>query len=263
MNEAIMKKSFCAYCGTKYDEGAAFCHHCGVAVEVSDSSTTSPASPRRIIYDGQIYKCPNCGDIIDSFESYCHMCGYELRDTKPSSIIRELTSRLETIDEDIEKNKPKDFLATLKCELFDISDAGRKVNLIKNYPIPNTKEDMLELMIFATSHIDLDAFDGMKWTSYRNPEVSHAWYSMVKRIYEKARVSDFQDGTFLDIKQLYDECEKKVRKAKLGPWKYLGVCIGLFFLAILVLTVPQAFSKPDTSEYIVTEEARLDRKSVV
>lgn len=83
---------FCINCGQELTEGSKFCAGCGKAV--SDNSSTSQ---RKIIYEGEIYKCPNCGDILDAYESVCETCGYERRGAKATGSVRELQLKLEEL----------------------------------------------------------------------------------------------------------------------------------------------------------------------
>ena len=84
--------AFCINCGQELTEGSKFCAGCGKAV--SDNSSTSQ---RKIIYEGEIYKCPNCGDILDAYESVCEICGYERRGEKATGSVRELQLKLEEL----------------------------------------------------------------------------------------------------------------------------------------------------------------------
>lgn len=84
--------AFCINCGQELTEGSKFCAGCGKAV--SDNSSTSQ---RKIIYEGEIYKCPNCGDILDAYESVCETCGYERRGAKATGSVRELQLKLEEL----------------------------------------------------------------------------------------------------------------------------------------------------------------------
>lgn len=84
--------AFCINCGQELTEGSKFCAGCGKAV--SDNSSTSQ---RKIIYEGEIYKCPNCGDILDAYESVCEICGYERRGAKATGSVRELQLKLEEL----------------------------------------------------------------------------------------------------------------------------------------------------------------------
>ena len=58
--------AFCMNCGTELEKDAHFCSECGAKVPqiVKDNE-------RNIIYEGNIYKCPNCGEVLKSFVANC------------------------------------------------------------------------------------------------------------------------------------------------------------------------------------------------
>ena len=78
--------AFCSNCGHQLADGAKFCFECGAKVI---GSTTDRSESRRVVYDGEIFKCPNCGDILDAYESVCETCGYERRGAKATSSVKE------------------------------------------------------------------------------------------------------------------------------------------------------------------------------
>ena len=85
--------AYCIHCGQKLPNHAKFCHNCGKAINQIDNTQ------RRTVYDGDIHKCPNCGDIINTYETVCENCGYEIRGIVTSSIVHELASKLELIND--------------------------------------------------------------------------------------------------------------------------------------------------------------------
>lgn len=129
--------AFCINCGKNFRMEQSSAGNCGKAVKESNSS-----DQRKTVYDGEIHKCPSCGEVLNAFVSECPSCGYELRGTKASTSVREFA---------------------LKLELA--STERQTITLIKNYPIPNAKEDIYEYMIIAASNI----------TSDSNREVLEAW----------------------------------------------------------------------------------------
>lgn len=111
--------AFCTNCGKQLDEGAKFCSTCGAAVP---QTTWEENSERKTVYDGELHKCPNCGEQINSFVAVCPACGYEFRGAKTASCVKELAAKLEPV-----------------------SDPEQRDDLIRNFYIPNTKEDICEL----------------------------------------------------------------------------------------------------------------------
>ena len=118
--------AFCTSCGRRIEEGDGFCPSCGHPV-TRDSGRPNQSEK----YDGVVHKCPSCGQTVDAFEAKCPSCGYELRGVESSSRVNDLAAKLE-----------------------NINDIQRRNELIRNFYIPNTKEDIYEFFILATSNID-------------------------------------------------------------------------------------------------------------
>ena len=133
----------CPKCGDELIEGKKFCANCGYSTEEGRSKKRSQ---REISFEGELHKCPNCGEIINSFSAFCTSCGYEIRDRDTSDSIKEFSRRLSEISS---KNA---MIGNVYLQNQQI--IKEKVELISNYPVPNTKEDILEFMIMADSNIN-------------------------------------------------------------------------------------------------------------
>lgn len=219
-----MKKKFCPYCGTKLDEGARFCKNCGeevsgdtqVAQRVSkERSYTENPTERKTVYDGYIHRCPNCGEVLNAFEVNCPACGYELRDTKASSAVREFERKLEAIESKREYKKPRRLFAAAGSnkKVSEIIDE-QKISLIRNFSVPNTKEDILEFMILATSNIDTSVYSFLEEPATRVKAMTEAWNAKIKQVYAKAKTTYKSDPDFSKIQELYDSCYAEIRKQK-------------------------------------------------
>lgn len=140
---------------------------------------------RKIVYEGEIHKCPNCGEILKSFCITCPSCGFEIRNTNSDNSVREFAD-----------------------ELAEIKNIEQEISFIINYSIPNTKEDMLEFMILATSNIDAKAV---------NDDLTKAWITKLDQVYRKAELTMKPDNPdFIKIKNVYDKKKKEIQKRKLS-----------------------------------------------
>lgn len=105
------------------------------------------AKPRTDKY-GNMRKCPACGAMLKSFSGVCPECGYEITGVSAAS-------SLQTFYNDI-KN----------------ASSREKDGLIKSLPVPNTNEELFEVMNMAVSCA----------TSRENTE---AWISKAGQVYQK------------------------------------------------------------------------------
>ncbi len=255
---------YCRNCGTKLVDGAKFCQKCGYLVAEENHS-----SPPQQEYAGKIYKCPNCGEILKSFEINCPACGFELRDVRSTSAVREFALKLEAIESRRESDKSKRFFSNSNS--FDsISKTDeQKINLIKSFAIPNSKEDMLEFMILATSNINPDVYSTMYHVSSKTElELNSAWIAKAQQVYEKAKQSHSEDDTFSKIQSIYDKCFQQVDKEKKHGKNFTIFCFllpllliaGSFILSSIAAPIQNKKENERLENIIVEVQQALDDK---
>lgn len=199
-----MKLQFCPYCGTKLDDGARFCKNCGESMvqkqQASDANTAyeppkaetrqpkvepvkeDPRTKRKTVYDGELHKCPNCGELLKSFTTVCPTCAYELRGVTTNSPVEALAKKVEMA-----------------------SSLDDKIELITNFYIPNTKEDIYDFFILAVSNLE------DKWY-----DTDDAWRAKLEQAYHKARLSFGNTPEFDYLEKLYTRTRKEVNKRERG-----------------------------------------------
>lgn len=256
--------AFCMNCGKQLPDGAKFCLECGTKLGDINAEQTPK---RETTYEGTIYKCPNCGDILDAYESVCETCGYERRGTKAVSSVQELARKLE----EIESQRPATSIFSVYQKQMEANARiipktdQQKIELIKNFPIPNTKEDMYEFLVLALSNIDARTY-GLGGGSYIHKAITNAWYAKLEQAYTKAKFAFGKRPDFAEINSLYQEKHDAIAKAKkkkvrgilaiiFGSIAFAGALVGL----ILALAIPAAQkSKAEDSVLVPQETARLD-----
>lgn len=74
---------YCRKCGKQIPDNSRFCSFCGEDLS-SDINTEHEerGKKRKVVFDGEIHKCPNCGEILDAFVIKCPTCGFEIRGKK-------------------------------------------------------------------------------------------------------------------------------------------------------------------------------------
>lgn len=227
--------AYCSNCGNQLVEGSKFCNNCGTAVDSGNSNQ------RKTIYDGEIHKCPNCGEVLSSFVTVCPTCGYELRGTKASNSVRELAIKLQQIESGRTSKSNNIFGRGFAFKQPDDIDE-QKINLIKSFAIPNTKEDILEFAVLAASNVDRNAYDESygylsQRMNTRRRDVSNAWMSKLEQAYQKAKIVLAGDPRLNEIQALYDSTHKSVNKVKWRTWKLVGIIYGVLIAIIAVILI--------------------------
>lgn len=232
----IKKLQFCPYCGSKLENQAKFCTSCGsqIAFNIQKDEFDDNPINQKVVYEGKVHKCPNCGDLIDSFHAICPTCGYEIRNAKSSSVVREFAEKLELISSQkmppfeekrsiMKKMIGRDFKdkdeAAEALSQFEKQKNEEKASLIINFSVPNTKEDIMEFMILASSNIDLK-----KGT---DDIVTKAWISKLDQVYKRAEISLRKNSDFVQIKNIYESKKTEIKKQKTR-----GIVIGISLFGI-------------------------------
>lgn len=233
---------FCKNCGQQLLEDSKFCHKCGTPAIQNDIDN------RKMVFDGEIHKCPNCGETLDSFTTICPQCSFELRGVKSTNSVRELSIKLEQI----EKTREKSSIFTRSVALSKTDE--QKITLIKNFPIPNTKEDITEFMILAASNISYDATPNGTRVQL---ELYAAWSIKFEQAYNKAIIVFGNDSNFLKIQSIYDSTHKKIKLNKNRPLRFLVIIYGICLIVplFIFLIICPANTKKETArlENIVVE----------
>ncbi len=223
--------AFCINCGQELVGGAKFCANCGVAVNSNNLS-----SQRKTVYEGSIHKCPNCGEVLNSFVTNCPICGHEIRDTQGVSSVKQLAMKLEQL----EAKRPPKKSTNIFAQAFGVgtqlqSIDEQKIDLIRNFSIPNTKEDVLEFIVLAASNIDLKVY-GLDSERYQRidparRELSDAWLAKLEQADQKAEILFGQTQEYISMRNVYEKKRKAIKRAKYQiVWLLVGVFGGIFLM---------------------------------
>lgn len=235
--------AFCTECGHQLADGAKFCFECGAKVVGASSPRVEQ---RKTVYDGEIHRCPNCGDILDAYESVCKSCGYERRGTKATSSVQELAQKLE----EIEAQRPPKRITTVFSQAFTQGYVSKtdeqKISLIQNFPIPNSREDIMEFAVMAISNVDPDAFSTLSYSgvygSASKQALSNAWLSKFEQAYEKGRLM-FGDAP--ELERMHALCvskKKTILIKKSGIWVLLAAPFVIVGIILGIIAIAGGFS---------------------
>ena len=232
--------SFCTDCGNQLVEGARFCSRCGKPTSGAINIRRQPNSV------SDMGKCPNCGDFIKAFAVRCPSCGYELRNVQGSSAVQIFARQLQEIEaRRKEKSKVAGVLESIGIKCSSAIDE-QEINLIRNFAVPNTREDVLEFMILAASNIDESVYNNSYNTTEKS--ISNAWLAKTKQVYHKAKLSLGTEPEFSEIQKIYDEKMKDVKKSKREKWGALVGCIVFFVLIIGLCSIAIVYSESKSNK---------------
>lgn len=240
---------FCSNCGKEIDENSKFCNTCGTPTSKEEKTVekNEKQTERKNVYDGNVHKCPNCGEQINAFDLKCPSCGFEIRDRNTSNSLREFYSKLERIESTRENKKIGSiFSQALAGDNLSKTDE-QKISLIRNFIIPNTKEDLYEFLILSKSNIEIDLYENTQLKSARLA-VSDAWKAKFEQAYHKAKLLFKDDERMKEIQALYDETNKSITNAKWKIWKMLGIIYGVLFGIIAICIILGAISGESNNE---------------
>ena len=178
---------------------------------------------------GDVKKCPNCGAITQSFSTRCIECGNEFRNINSSQSVIKFFDKLN----EIELNRKENLFSSEKLEsnlgcmtifkwimlypvlvpynliiyLINRSKPSKwsttdvqKEEMIMNFPVPNSKEDIIEFITLSISKIQTIGLIKMlneegKYLSKWND----IWKKKCEQIYNKAKFSMQEDKNTLKM----------------------------------------------------------------
>lgn len=242
VKEPERKRCFCMHCGASLVEGAKFCSSCGNKIGATEStpepvaekseptpppipaqhtqSITPPPIPkpqRQQEFVGTILKCPNCGCIIGETTVICPDCGMRITGRAAVNSVQSFKDQLM----EIEATRKHGYGAMFSFKV-DPADM-KKLSLIRNFPIPNSVDDVLEFMLLAAANIEvnLSKQTGMnKFNSWGKSEetsatigttISNAWVAKMQQAYQKAEIMFPNDPAFSGIQKLYFDKMKELK----------------------------------------------------
>lgn len=216
---------FCTKCGSRLEDGDVFCGACGAAVplvDIVDEATaveevcqpareesrhepepapamepepeTDPIPEFEVVTPVEreakkdsVKRCPACGEIVGLNDFVCGACGHELRRVTDGSI-NELYRRLEALEAGRTNDESKDAKGVSKTDAL-------KANAIRYFPIPNTKQDLLEFLVMARANSQ----EGDKEYEL---VVLDAWRSKFDQAYDKAEALFGEDEDFSKFEKI-------------------------------------------------------------
>jgi len=194
------------------------------------SKTAAPKSDKY----GDIKKCPSCGAIVKPFTAKCSDCDYEFQNIQSNITIEALFNALMEAD-----NIPKDEFKERKDDggiMGSIMGSSanrmqekqrekkheqahkekihaRKIQIISNFPVPNSKEPLLEFLTLGVSKatsIKIGIFSKATAAQSEHNALVSAWKSKIEQVVMKSKISMKEDKSFLvEIDNMVNQLNSK------------------------------------------------------
>ena len=118
------------------------------SINKEQSATTASPKSNKL---GDIRKCPACGSMLESYKVKCPDCDHEFSGIEANSSIKSLFKMLNSAEAEREdQSNMSQFMGQLTGGMAGLDRIGKKKKeIISNFPIPTTKDDMLEFMSLA------------------------------------------------------------------------------------------------------------------
>lgn len=160
---------------------------------------------------GNVTKCPQCKANVPSFTTKCEFCGHEFRNIDSISSITKLADLLLNAEGE---RKEKSTIGMI----FNNTNSkvhNKKMDIINNFPVPNSKEDILEFLATATpkakaaTKLTAMLYGGEGKEKY---EMAKTWKSKCEQIIIKAGFSFKNDPkTMEEIRYYAKELKIKMK----------------------------------------------------
>jgi hypothetical protein len=241
--------AFCVKCGAQLADGAKFCVSCGEAVGGGQPQAARSATEKA----GTVNKCLNCGAEIASFQTRCPHCGQEFKNARVSKAIQEFSGKISELDEQIARTATRhtssegETASPLKpLRMFflpgipDLSPAEKqKKSTIENFIVPNTREDIIEFILFSASKVESEISNSGKSldkTGIANMWIK-VWANKCEQVYTKAGVALAGDQQTLSVVDgIRRKSQQLVAAAKRRTYIKLGIVAAIIIAVVIVAT---------------------------
>jgi len=228
------------------------------------AATPSVAAPKSDKF-GDVKKCPACGAIVQSFQTKCSDCSHEFRNIEASHSIIKFFEKLDELESSRKENPiniKEDtsvgvgtifkwlffywILIPIKVINFIINKSKssqwsnttdvRKEELIMNFPVPNSIEEIFEFLSLSLSKIETISYFNLtnekgKYKSSWND----VWLKKVEQINTKASISMKGD------KKNYEELQNIVNQAKdrvnTNTKRLYHILIGFGVIIVIIILI--------------------------
>ena len=164
-------------------------------LEMEKAKAAQKSAPKSNKF-GDVRKCPTCGAMVESFQTKCPECGYEFTNIEANSTTQKLLDALDAVNAQTTNQGIVSVLSGLARAYGYDSATMRKCQIIQNFPVPNTKEDLIEMLSLAHTNAETKYGDNVD-----EQKMHKAWKRKEKLILEKADLMIKDDPDYIALKE--------------------------------------------------------------
>lgn len=165
-----------------------------------------PPTPPQSAKCGNVKKCPACGAALQSFQTCCPDCGHELNGVEVNASIERLFEMLNKIEA---QRQTSSVLSSFFVQPGEDKISLQKKECIKSFPIPNTREAILEFLCMAVPLAKKKGFFTDEAGQLHNAFAT-VWKNKCEQIIMKARFAMKDDkATLAEIEYYAKELKIK------------------------------------------------------
>lgn len=177
---------------------------------------------------GDVKKCPRCGEPVEPMAVKCSACGYEFRNVDALNSSQKLAEKLEAIDEAYRGKNITSSGWDTSWQKSRMDNAREKVTVIKSFPVPTTKEDLLDFAVSMQS----------RWKSSSEQDEQSGLRSAYKAKYEecvnKSKLLFPDDPMFQGVFEQHKN-DKKIKWSNMSSQGKAGAILGIGCLGMILL----------------------------
>ena len=188
-------------------------------LEMEKAKSAQQSAPKSEKF-GDVRKCPACGAMVESLMTKCPECGHVFTNIEANSTTKKLMQKIDEIQAQSAQmmnaiNSDNKEVAQQQRNAIERQISVRISQAIQNFPVPNTKEDLIEFLTLCISN-----------------RRQYGWNTKVKQVVAKAKIMLPNDPEAQLLIEQYEEADRRETKIL----KYIGLGFLILFILCIIAT---------------------------
>ena len=183
---------------------------------------------------GNIKTCPACGATAKAMELSCFDCGHVFTNVKANSTLQKLFEELQKIEHSESNKASESFFDKLDTtgQKKRLAIATRQSSIISSFPIPNSEEDLLELISMAVAESTKSTNNDGISTHDGSDLIKKAWITKGEQALIKAKLL-FRDDANTVL--FLNDCQNRIDSARKSESRKIKPIVKLLAFMIILM----------------------------